>query len=177
MTLNSVDSKPAWRHPWFWLVMAPLMTSIVVGLGLLTVAISGSDDRVYDDYYEQGRLINNRFEKESQARKLGIAGEITFDIAAGHLTVRFDRPVDVAAMQLLISHPAVAAQDRTLLLQKVDDRHFRLDLPMAAYTDRHYLILTGLDRAQRGLWRISGEIDFSTTQAMRFDAGLSAASR
>ncbi len=177
MTLNAVDGKPAWRNPWFWLVMAPLLTSIVVGMGLLTLAISGSDDRVYDDYYEQGRLINNRFEKETQARKLGIAGEITFDTAAGHLVVAFDRPVDVAAMQLLISHPAVAAQDRTLLLQKVDDRHFRLDLPMSAYTGRHYLILTGLDRSQRGLWRISGEIDFATTSTMRFDALLSAASR
>lgn len=176
MTVNS-SSKPAWRYPWFWFVMTPLISSVVVGMALLTLAISGSDDRVYDDYYDQGRMINNRFEKERQARRLGIAGTVHFDVAAGHLQVEFDRPVDVAALQLLISHPAVAAQDKTVLLQRIDDRLFRLDMPLANYTDRHYLILTGLDHGQRGLWRISGDIDFARSRTMRFDAALTAASR
>lgn len=148
--------------------MAPLIAAVILGMALLSIAIISSDDRVHDDYYEQGRLINHRFEAEKHAVRIGVAGRIEFDLGAMTVQVHFERPVQGEVLQLILSHPAEATGDRGIKLKPVEPSVYRAALPAGNYNGRRYLILSRLGEADKAIWRVSTEIDFSLTQSALF---------
>ena len=52
------DVKPFYRKFWFWFVFTPLIVVVCVSLTMVTVAFRHADDVVIDNYYKEGRMIN-----------------------------------------------------------------------------------------------------------------------
>ncbi len=170
------DSKPVYKEAWFWVVFAPLILIVFVCAALLKFAIVGGDDRVVDDYYKQGRMINNRFSAESLAQELAVTGNLAFDNDAGLVrlilngTSEFKHPQVVL---LRISHPAQSDLDFSVPLQKSGaDRYQAPWRP--GVTGKRYLILTGVlpslsvNSEQTPSWRVSSEIDFGLSTGISF---------
>ncbi len=148
--------------------MAPLIAAVILGMALLSIAIISHDDRVYDDYYDQGRLINHRFEAEKHAVRTGIAGRLEFDLSSMAVEAHFDKPVQGDVVQLVLSHPAEAAADQRIDLKPVEPSVYRATLPPGKYEGRRYLILSRLNDAGKAIWRVTTEVDFAQTQTASF---------
>lgn len=169
---QTTDIGPWYRQPWFWFVMSPLIVVIGVSLTFVGISIFHADDRVVDNYYKQGRTINQSFEQEARARALNLAAEVEFDPVTGEvfLALSKDGPMPERLL-LLIGHPVSAERDQRIVMNAVRDGYYRGDLA-APLSHRRYLTLLPeypSDNLNAAEWLVRGEIhiDRSLTAQLR----------
>lgn len=122
------DTKPWYRYPLLWLVIALPGLTAVAAITTVVIAVRHADDPVVDEWYREGRIINRSHAKEQVAQRLGIELEVS-QVGAG-LQARLSRqtafpwPETVA---LSLRHPTIAAQDQEWLLHHQGDGIYRGD--------------------------------------------------
>ena len=60
-------SKPWYREPWPWILMAGPAIVVVAGLVTAFLAVTTSDGLVAEDYYRRGIEINRALTREERA--------------------------------------------------------------------------------------------------------------
>lgn len=91
--------KPWYRQFWFWFVFSPLIYIMIMCSVTVTIALKGADDVIIDNYYKEGRMINQTLEQDKQAAALGLGGELRFDRTTGEISlVIANPPADPALM-------------------------------------------------------------------------------
>lgn len=169
--MNQTKKIPAYKEPWFWAVMAPLLVVIVVSLSMAGVAIWVADDRVKDDYYKEGRMINKHFAEEELALSLAVRGSLEFDFTTAEVFARVEAKQLPAELELTFSHPSAAAQDLTVVMQRIGEGRYRADLP--ALTQGRWYLIIGNHQAPAGdRWRVSTEVDLRRHNSASFSAHL-----
>ncbi len=164
------DSGPAYRQPWFWFVMTPLIVVVCVSLSFVTVSLYHADDRVVDNYYQQGRTINQSFDQEARARELGLLANLRFDQQTGEVLLRLEASPERSAplaerLLLMIGHPVDADRDQRVELVQVREGVYRGDLVRALSHRRYLTLLPELEpeRMRDAEWLLRGEIQFENT--------------
>ena len=161
-----MSKNPAYKEVWFWVVLSPLILVVLVCAVLLRFAIIGADDRVSDNYYKEGRMINNRFEAEQNAARLNLQGSVVFDEARSEVHASLTGDSLPETVQLTISHPATAALDKTLMLVRAGSIY---KAPLKIHFSGHqYVLLENVD--SQNPWRLSTEINFNTSHSVKLNA-------
>lgn len=163
--------RPAWKETWFWLVMTPLLLVVVVSMGTVTLAFRVADDRVPDDYFKEGRMINKHFAEEQNALALNVSGHVDFDFAAGLVRAELTAKFLPGELHLTISHPVNADRDTSVVLKRTGEREYRADLPQAL-EGRWYLVVSAAENAAQKGWRVTTEVDFQKSHSALFAAHL-----
>lgn len=158
--------KPWYREPWAWLIVGPLVFVVFLGIGLLTISIKYRDDVVRDDYYKEGKSVNNLFEAERNAKEQGISAKLILDSTENTLQLDLNQPVDSTdKIILLLSHPLKAEQDRTYVMRRVSLQGYEASIG-APLSGRWYLrVEARAESSSPLLWRLSGEVDFSLAES------------
>lgn len=159
--------KPWYRQFWFWFVFSPLIYIIIMCSVTVTIALKGADDVIIDNYYKEGRMINQALEQDKRAQELGLSGELRFDRASGEVILSIANvPSDTALMPeqllLMMGHPVKAAKDQLIALTAIAPGKYRGEL-LAEPDYSWYLTLYPVkDIALRkeAPWTLSGEINF-----------------
>lgn len=166
-TINS-NCKPWYREFWVWFILAPLITVVIVSSFTITVAVKGADDRVIDDYYKEGRMINHRMDQDLLAQALNVSANVQFDQALGELSLQLFQDIDNFPSQLALelSHPAQAELDQRYVLNRIAANQYQVELPeflvVQPLQHRWYLRLKPVSEGvDQTLWRLRGEIDFN----------------
>ena len=68
--MTQIESKPWYRQFWPWFLIAIPSSSVVMGVVMINLAMSGNDSLVRKDWYKDGMAINQRMEK-----RLDVTGE------------------------------------------------------------------------------------------------------
>lgn len=163
--------KPWYRQFWFWFVFAPLIYIVIMCSITVTIALKGADDVIIDNYYKEGRMINQALEQDQHAQALGLSGELSFDRTIGEVSLTIaNLPSDATLIPeqllLLMGHPVKAAKDQLITLTKIAPGTYRGEL-VAEPDYSWYLTLYPIkDLAQRkeAPWTLSGEIDFRSAE-------------
>jgi len=185
--LINEDAKPWYRQFWAWFIFSPLIVVFIVSSITITLAVKNADDRVLDNYYKEGRLINVRLEQDLLATSLNVQALLTFDKTSDDLILRLaSKQAELPDyLSLELSHPAHAERDHKLLLTRTAANQYNTELSVKKLTSRWYLRLspvespevfnnTGVFHEVSGneneegatsdtLWRLRGEINFSET--------------
>ena len=159
--------KPWYRQFWFWFVFGPLIFIIIMCGFTVSIALKGADDVIIDNYYKEGRMINQALEQDKHAQSLGLSGNLRFDRASGEVSLSIaNAPSDAALMPeqllLMMGHPVKAAKDQLIVLTAIAPGKYRGEL-LAEPDYAWYLTLYPIkDLAQRNEapWTLSGEINF-----------------
>lgn len=139
-------ARPWYRYAWPWLLAVAPATALVGGLVTLWLAVTTSDSLVVDDYYREGRAINQQLARDRLAGSLGLRGELRFEpSAAGHppvITLQLAAARGSAwppELGLRIVHATIASRDRTYRLEHAGDGLYRAagSAPQAA---GHWLV-------------------------------------
>ena len=170
---NRETGKIWYREPWAWFILTPLIVIVIVCFIYGSVAWRYADDRVVDNYYKEGRLINVRLDEDLLAGELALSAELVFDASIGELTIILENNTQEypEAIYLEMSHASDQSQDHKLTLQHVAQGHYQTELERELQY-RWYLRLRSdgnpppIDTADainaaNDVWRLRGEVDFS----------------
>lgn len=133
--LTPVSTKPWYRHGWVWFLISIPGSAIIAGTITLWIAITTADSLVADDYYKEGRAINQRLEKDLAAADRGITLAATIhglQSGSQRIEVRFNAKPGVIApefIRLRLSHPTLNQMDILATLVKSGDQRYSSDVP------------------------------------------------
>lgn len=156
--MTHTDSKPWYRQFWPWFLIAIPLSSMVMGVIMITLAVNGKDTLVRENWYKDGMAINQRMDKQLKAKELGIKAALTYDKKSGALfvaTANVDTQTDTE-LTLHLIHPTLKDKDRTLQMFLAPNNQFytKLDgVPQGFY----YLLLT----TPTEQWEIDSSVNFS----------------
>jgi hypothetical protein len=111
---------------------------------------------VRDDWYKEGKAINQNIARDQTATQIGQEADIRIDDLTGEIQVALAKPGKTTQLQLLISHPTQAEQDETLILQQRNDGTYHGALTHAL-KGRYYIELGSAE------WRLLGDKEFPLT--------------
>ena len=115
-----------YQEPMVLMVLAIPLTSVIVGLSLLTVSIQTWDGTVVDDYYRQGKEINRLLARDHQAFVLRLEADLNHEASTWTLNLKGDA-VDALsdAVTLRFVHPTRSGHDMELTLVKSDSGRYQ----------------------------------------------------
>ncbi len=167
-------AKPWYREFWFWFVFSPLIYIMIMCSITVSIALKGADDVIVDNYYKEGRMINQALEQDERARELGLTGELRFDRTSGEVQLRIaNPPADPALMPdtllLMMGHPVKEERDQLINLRAIAPGEYRgelLEMPEYSWYLTLYPIREISER-KTAAWSLSAEIDFRVRERTR----------
>lgn len=165
--LVAENAKPWYREFWFWFVFSPLIYIIIMCSITVTIALKGADDVIIDNYYKEGRMINQALEQDQRARDLGLLADLRFDRTSGDVMISLTSAVgDTASLPdtilLMMGHPVKEEKDQIIHLKAIAPGQYRGTLTTEPQYSWYLTLYPIGDIALRkqAPWTLSGEIDF-----------------
>ncbi|RJF96590.1 cytochrome oxidase assembly protein [Noviherbaspirillum cavernae] len=162
--------KPWYAHRWPWLLMLGPVLVILAGIHTTWLAFSQPDALVVDDYYKQGKAINQDLRRDRLAQGLGMAIQLRYDAEAGRLQGKVSSRVPQQG-NILIKLVHSTQPDKDIALHATPDAQggFSVALPMLDIA-RWQVVVEG----ERRDWRLHGvwpwpqqkEMDIRTDTAL-----------
>ena len=142
-------TRPWYREPWPWLLMAGPAAVIVAGAATIWIAVASADGLVAEDYYRQGMAINKVLAREETARRLGITAEILLERDLLSVNLKGQQP---EALFAHLAHATRAGHDMRVRLAPAGQGVYRAELPPLP-AGRWRIVIED----PRSTWRIAKE--------------------
>lgn len=168
---NELDQGPWYKQFWAWFILTPLLVVVIVCLFFVSIAVFNADDVVIDNYYQEGRMINQRFEQDERALALKLSGDLTFDLELGEVLFSVQGETRFPeSLTLLLNHPTNADADQQVRLHMITPGRYRGDLESRPNHRWYLRVVPVADATQQNDadWRLMGEIDFAASDSIRF---------
>lgn len=152
---NPALSKPWYRHPWPWILMAGPFVVVVAGFITAYLAVVSNDGLVEDDYYKQGLAVNQLAARDQKAVALGLQADLMQSGDGRQLRVLLRGYPDTRlpeSARLRIVHPTRAGIDQTIELRAEGKGTYLAPL-RAPLSGRWHVVLED-DKKE---WRLTGD--------------------
>lgn len=126
----NTTQAPWYRHRWPWLLMLGPAVVLVAGAITTWISFSGADALVVDDYYKQGKAINQDLRRDEAAARLGLTASLRYDAVTDSVTGRLEGKARPAALIVRLVHPTVPAKDIRTVVALDSDGVFSFSLPL-----------------------------------------------
>lgn len=158
--LNKPVSKAWYRNFWPWAIIVLMVSCIIAVLWTVNIAIRGADDMVVDNYYKDGKFINQVLDQDVRASELKLRAMVSFNLNSDTLNISLegDGPLP-QNLRLKLLHPVEADNDKTIDLIGNGSGSYSATLN----DDLQYRYLLRLLPGDNDDWRLNGEIDFART--------------
>lgn len=166
--MHTSSATPWYTHRWPWFLMLGPATVLVGGAFAAWLALGHPDAMVVDDYYKQGRAINQDLRRERAAGVLHLALRLRYDAGAGRIEGRIDsfgKPW-LAPFTLRLAHPTQPGKD--LVLPVPLDAQGRFSLAVPDLEKTHWQV-----SAEGGArdWRLAASWDWARQGEFAMVAG------
>lgn len=179
--LNDKDNGPWYKQFWAWFVFAPLLIVMVAWIPFMAIALKDSDDMVVDNYYKEGRMINQRVDQDRLAAELGLSGELSVDLEVGDVVVVMSADSQYRlpqALTLSLDHPIEADNDLVITLHETVSGRYQGELDRRLQYRWYVRLSPVITPPAEGaeplvvsddqVWRIVGELDFAKGSRLIF---------
>jgi hypothetical protein len=170
--LARAGEGPWYSHRWPWLLMFGPLFVICGGAFAGYLAISRPDAMVVDDYYKQGKAINQDLRRDRAAAALALSFEAHYDAASATLSGNMrgaGQPL-AAPLHIYLAHPTQPDKDIKLLVQADAAGHFAA--PLAALEHTHWQVVV---EGARREWRLARGWSWPQQQRLEIRADAVAA--
>ena len=131
--IKQANEAGAWyTHRWPWLLAAGPAAVVVAASFTAYLAVTRQDAMVVDDYYKEGKAINQDLRRDREAARLGMHAGLKYDPANGRLSGKIESkatPV-TGPLQVNLMHSTLPERDLHLLAVADPDGKFSIALPM-----------------------------------------------
>jgi hypothetical protein len=109
-------NRQAWhKEPWPWILMLGPALVIVAGFVTAWLAVVSNDGLVNDDYYKQGMTVNQRLQRDHEAKSMGLRADLMHSGSSIRLLINTNSQTLLPSELLLkFSHPTQSGQDQLI---------------------------------------------------------------
>ena len=145
--------KPWYKHRWPWFIMLGPAAVMIATAVTVWLAVQQPDAMVVDDYYKQGKAINQDLRRDTVASDLAMDTSLAYDVAQSRLTgsVHSFGKAYQAPLQLHLAHATLPEKDIRLMVQPDAEGNFSIALPMLERSRWQVLV-----EDNKRVWRLSG---------------------
>lgn len=164
----SFDSAaPRWyRHRWPWLLMLGPAAVVLAGIYTTWLAVSHADALVVDDYYKQGKAINQDLRRDRMAAALGLHISLGYDAKTGAVSGALDgKAVPQGVIRIQLIHPTQPEKDLLLRARPNARGEFAFGLPSMENARWQVLV-----QDEPSSWRLHGEWNWPQQKSIAFKA-------
>jgi hypothetical protein len=150
VTSTVSQAAPWYTHRWPWLLMLGPATVVAGGSVATWLALGHPDAMVVDDYYKQGKAINQDLRRDRAASAMRLAVHWRYE--GGRLQGRIasaGKPL-AAPFTIRLAHPTLPQRDLVLLVRPDADGAFSVPLPVLEHTHWQVVVEGG-----RRDWRLA----------------------
>lgn len=160
-------ARPWYLHRWPWLIMLGPAVVVVAGIHTTWVAFTQQDALVVDDYYKEGKVINQDLSRDRIAADMRLQATLRYDPAAGTLSGTVNGLGDAATGKLTIKLVHSTQPEKDINLQAIPDRDgaFQVALPMFDIARWQVLI-----ESERRDWRLHQVWDYPKQRSVSITA-------
>lgn len=158
------DTTPWYKQFWPWFLIALPLSSMIVGSQVFRLAHDGTNSMVVDDYYKEGKSINERLDKIEKARALNITSTLSIQSGNVELTFLSGAPETGEALKLDFFHVTQESKDFVILLTRDANGIYRSNEEFDVL-GKWRLRLTPLDEN----WKIQKKITLPQTSPFLFN--------
>ncbi|MNR83781.1 hypothetical protein D3C72_145660 [compost metagenome] len=166
--LNRLPEEAPWyKHRWPWLLMLGPITVVIAGIFTIWIAVSEQDALVVDDYYKQGKAINQDLRRDRVASNLGMHVRAYYDAGQGKLigSVESDARQVIGDIQLRLIHATLPEKDISLPATTDASGRFEINVPKLEAGRWQVLV----ENKQRD-WRLGGSWSWPAQTGIALDA-------
>lgn len=152
--LKTVRSEAPWyKHRWPWLLMLGPFIVVLAGSFTIWIAVTQQDALVVDDYYKQGKAINQDLRRDRVATDLGMHFSAHYDTSGKMLvgTISNTAKQSFGKINVRLIHATIPEKDIALMVQPDKAGNFSVALPLLEMGRWQVLI----ENEQRD-WRLNG---------------------
>lgn len=149
--------SPWYKQPWLWFILAPLIATVLYSTLYITASVVTHDGVVLEEYSKKAKAFHEDKSRIEAARKLDLAGTVTFDTLTGDIKVQLtsnDTYTLPQKLSLTIGHPTKASLDINVQLRMLKDGHYIGDL-QSVLKGRKTLIVEPADKS----WQLISEAE------------------
>lgn len=156
---------PWYKQVWAWFIIAILVLAVVLGIGLLIVAMTNQDSMVRDNYYKEGRAINMHLGRDQVARQYKLNATFEIDELTGEIRLELDGELETPPNELRLEFisPSHAERDRAITLGRVGRDQYAGQLE-TGIEGRYYLDLSDPQLPGDNGWRLTDEAQVAAGQ-------------
>ncbi len=159
-TKSTQTERPtAWyKQFWPWVIIFFPASAVVAGLITVVIAFKYGDTLVKNDWYKDGLAINQRLDKQKQAKVLGINAQITLDRAKKHLLLTLNNVdgLKTNIVNVSLTHPTQPEKDGEYQAFYTPQGQFVIQFPAIPAGFYHITI-----DEQNTEWQLTGNLNFS----------------
>lgn len=162
--MQEYDDKPWYKQFWPWFLIAIPLSSLIVGSQVIRLATDGTNSMVVDDYYKEGKSINERLDKILKAQSLNISTLLQVEEGSIALTFLSGQPATGEALKLNFFHVTQEDKDFNVFLTRDAAGVYRNN-EVFPIKGKWRLRLTPIDES----WKIQKNIHLPQNNAFSFD--------
>lgn len=165
-SMTMTVEKPWYRYRWPWLLILGPAIVVAACIHITWLSLQSPDALVVDDYYKQGKAINQDLRRDKVAAQLGLQMDMRYAPDSQQLQGKVSGMMASAGddMTIRLVHPTQPDHDIMLNVHANADGSFSVTLPALEQT-RWRVQVEGQERA----WRLHGEWRWPAQQAIHLE--------
>lgn len=152
-SLKTDDGSPWYANRWPWFLMLGPFLVVVAGCFTAWLAVSRPDALVVDDYYKQGKAINQDLRRDRVAANLHLKLNVRFDPAAGKLIGHIDSPQRPVTGKISIRLVHSTLPEKDIVREALPDSNGNFSIDLAFLEQANWQVQVE-DQARD--WRLTG---------------------
>lgn len=162
------SSKPWFKEPWPWILMAGPLVVILAGVVTTWLAVKSNDGLVSDDYYKQGLAVNQRLQRDHMALEMGLHADVMLSGRQVRLLLGgSDAAKYPDKIVLKLMHPTQSGKDHLVPMESEGQGFYGGKL-VAEISGRWHVSIE--DPAAQ--WRLQGDLQADSMETLRIGSGV-----
>ncbi|WP_119395378.1 FixH family protein [Salinibius halmophilus] len=148
---------PGYKSPYMWMVLIPVMASVVAGTTFLIASIVSWDGVVVDNYYKDGRSYEMRQDEDYAARQMGLSALMLQQ--GDNLLVQVNGEINSLPkeLKLYVIHPTKSDFDQRIDFTLQEGNRYLANTEITAFEGSRILQLQPFEAEQ--MWRVHGNLE------------------